>query len=243
MKKNLIKGLAAAILLIVCGICFSCGEQQKISMEEAAEAGRKEASEGSSKEEPEGKAEEAAKEAAAEKAEVVSRETAAEEPEEIQVYVCGAVVSPGVYALPAGSRLYQAIERAGGMTEEAAAEYLNLAEAAADGLKIQVPTREEIKQGWQPEKADNEKTAQAGGSGPSETAKGAEASEASGLVNINTADTAALMTLPGIGNAKAESILAYRTEHGGFKSKEDIMNITGIKQAVYEKIKDLICVE
>lgn len=242
MKKNLIKGLFAAALFLVCGICFSCGGKQKISMEDTAETDRKEALE----EQTEGSfgedSKEKEKEAAAEKAEVVSREIAAEEPAEIQVYVCGAVANPGVYALPAGSRLYQAIERAGGMTEEAAAEYLNLADVAADGLKIQVPTREEIEQGWQPEgPAGNEKMAQADQSGFSEA--GQVAAKNSGLVNINTADVATLMTLPGIGNAKAESILAYRTEHGGFQSKEEIMNITGIKQAVYEKIKDLICVE
>lgn len=240
MKKNLIKGLFAAVLFLVCGICFSCGGKQKISMEDTAGTDREEASEeptkGSSGEDSK------EKEPTEEKAEVVSREIAAEEPAEIQVYVCGAVANPGVYALPAGSRLYQAIEYAGGMTEEAAAEYLNLADVAADGLKIQVPTRKEIEQGWQPEgPAGNEKTAQAG-HGFSETGQEA-ASKNSGLVNINTADVATLMTLPGIGNAKAESILAYRTEHGGFQSKEEIMNITGIKQAVYEKIKDLICVE
>lgn len=243
MKKNLIKGLFAAAFFLVCGICFSCGGKQKISMEDTAETDRKEALE----EQTEGSfgedSKEKEKEAAAEKAEVVSREMAAEEPAEIQVYVCGAVANPGVYALPAGSRLYQAIERAGGMTEEAAAEYLNLADVVADGLKIQVPTREEIEQGWQPEGlTGNEKMAQADQSGFSETGQEA-ASKNSGLVNINTADVATLMTLPGIGNAKAESILAYRTEHGGFQSKEEIMNITGIKQAVYEKIKDLICVE
>lgn len=156
----------------------------------------------------------------------------------LSVYVCGAVHAPGVYELPAGSRLYQAVDMAGGMREDADRNYLNLAMELTDGMKLQVPTKEETLAGAAG--VENTEKEQMFGNGEADFGK--EASEKAGLVNINTADAARLMTLPGIGEAKAESIIAYREEKGAFKRKEDIMNITGIKQAVYDKIKDAICV-
>ena len=140
----------------------------------------------------------------------------AQEPGLICVYVCGEVKTPGVYELPASSRIGEAVEAAGGMTEEAADTFLNLAGHMTDGQKIEVPSREE--------------------------AKALKEQQESGLVNLNTAAKEQLMTLTGIGESKAEDILNYREQNGGFRTKEDLMQIPGIKERVFEKIKDQITV-
>lgn len=142
----------------------------------------------------------------------------------IRVYVCGAVINPGVVEIAAGSRAEDALLAAGGFTEEAAREAVNLADWVSDGQKLYFPAEGE------------EFVADVGG-----TSSGGEA--ASGLVNINTADTATLCTLPGVGESRAADIIAYREANGGFDSCEDIMKVPGIKNAMYEKIKDKITVK
>ena len=143
----------------------------------------------------------------------------------ITVHVCGAVVSPGVYVLPAGSRVADAVEAAGGMTPDAAADHENLAAPVMDAQKIVILTAEE---------------AGADPYGLAETRFGTP--ESPELININTADAAALETLPGIGSVKAEAIIAWRRRHGGFSSIEDIRNVSGIGPATWEDIRDLITV-
>lgn len=128
----------------------------------------------------------------------------------VYVYVCGHVRQPGVYSLPADSRICDALELAGGVTEDAKPEALNQAEYVEDGQTIYVP-------------------------GPDEEMD--ESGEENGLVDINKADKAMLMTLPGIGESKADMIIQYREEHGEFESIEDLMNIPGIKEGVFNKIK------
>lgn len=139
------------------------------------------------------------------------------------VYVCGAVVSPGVYELDDGSRIYEAVELAGGFMEEAAEDALNLAESVTDGQMIRIPTEEERE---------------------AVERQGAEAdSAADGKLDLNRADVAALMELPGIGQSKAEAIVGYREEHGPFSQAEDLMKVEGIKEGVFNKIKDRIKVD
>ncbi len=144
------------------------------------------------------------------------------------VHICGEVVSPGVYELKEGSRVFQAIEIAGGVTDQAAAEYLNMAEQVRDGMKIVVPGKEEVEAA----KARGEISLQAEASSDVQRSK----------VNLNTATKEELMTLRGIGEAKAADILKYRDSHGGFQKIEDIMKISGIKDAAFQKIKDDITV-
>lgn len=150
------------------------------------------------------------------------------------VHICGAVEKAGVYELPAGSRIFEVIALAGGHTAEACTEYLNQAEKITDGMQIYIPTEEEVQNGAFNTGA--EKTAAAKESGNTQE-------EAEKLININTADKEKLLTLPGIGESRAESIIAYRTENGGFTAIEDIMNISGIKEGAFQKIKDKICVK
>lgn len=159
-----------------------------------------------------------------------------EKPLVCYVHVCGAVKSPGVYELPADSRLFAAIQMAGGLTEEAAGEALNQAEAVEDGSRIYVPTKEEIREGMQ------ESTPEQSGAAGSEkgTAGMDPANAADGKVNINTAAKDELMTLSGIGEAKADAIIRYREEHGEFQKIEDLMGVEGIKNGVFQKVKDQI---
>ncbi len=151
------------------------------------------------------------------------------------VYVCGAVSSPGVYEISGDMRVRDAIEAAGWFSEEADQEWLNQAEKIGDGQKIYVYTREETQQmkdsGIRPE----ENTSAEG-----RTAGAAEGE--AGKVNLNTATREELMTLPGIGEAKADAILDYRTEVGFFSAIEEIQNISGIKSGVFSKIQDHITV-
>lgn len=134
------------------------------------------------------------------------------------VYVCGEVNAPGVYKLPAGSRVYEAIQLAGGLTEKADTAAVNQALFLTDGQMIQV-----LAQGEEGEMAMEEQ-------------------EEDGRVDLNTADIQALMGIPGIGEAKAKSIIAYREQNGNFQSAEDVMKITGIKEGLYSKMKDYITV-
>lgn len=143
------------------------------------------------------------------------------------VHICGEVVSPGVYELEEGSRVFQAVEKAGGFTDKAAAESLNMAERINDGMKIVVLNKEEAEAAKiRGDFFSSEEASETGNS----------------KVNLNTAAKEELMTLRGIGEAKADDIIRYRESHGGFKTIEDIMKISGIKEAAFQKIKENITV-
>ena len=143
--------------------------------------------------------------------------------DEIYVYVCGCVKEPGVLILPADSRWFQAVERAGGPLEGADLSQVNMAAELEDGERIYIPAV-----GEKVESLENG----GGDDGGSEDAK----------VDLNQASREELMTLPGIGASKADAILQYRETQGGFQSVEDLMKIPGIKEGVYSKIEDRICV-
>lgn len=167
----------------------------------------------------------------------------AENPEDTRaglavVYVCGQVNAPGVYELEEGSRIADAVELAGGMTAEAAADVLNLAQCLADGQMIRIPSVKEM------EAAGAEPVIVSGGrgNGAGTDGGGAAGTGDGGLVSLNKATKEQLMTLPGIGESKADAIVNYRREQGGFGSVEEIMNISGIKEGVYLKIKDKITI-
>lgn len=138
--------------------------------------------------------------------------------EEIYVQVSGAVVSPGVYKLPLGSRVFEAVELAGGALETADLSMLNQAQVLSDGQMVYIYAVGEQRSGQEPGAVEPD----------------------DGRINLNTATVQELMTLPGIGQSKAESIISWREEHGAFASVEELMNITGIKEGVFTKIKDHI---
>lgn len=154
---------------------------------------------------------------------LVSNETESTKAEDIYIYVCGEVRNPGVYKLEAGSRINHAIFAAGGMTDAAADTYLNQAELLVDGQKIYVPNKEEVKE--------------------QDLVSDGSSEVADDRININTADKSQLTTLSGIGDSRAEAIIAYRETVGSFKTIEEIQKIDGIKEGIFAKIKDKIKVE
>ena len=171
-------------------------------------------------------------------------DASSEETKTLVVHICGAVSAPGVYELPAGSRIIDAVEAGGGFLPEADEACCNLAEEIVDGCQIYIMTKTESCADGQTEKKAGIQTSP--DSDMQTTDRNVRSNSApaleNGLVNLNTADVAALMTLPGIGESRAKAIISYREQHGAFAKIEDIMKISGIKQAAFSKIKDKITV-
>lgn len=140
----------------------------------------------------------------------------------IFVDVIGCVVNPGVYQLEEGSRVFQALELAGGLTEEAEVKSINRAAVLSDEQVITVLSVEEYE----------EMQKNNGGLG-----------FVDGKVELNSADAKALESLSGIGPSMAEKILQYRQEHGRFHKIEDLMKVPGIGEKTFQQIKDKICVQ
>lgn len=171
-------------------------------------------------------------------------DASSEEEKTLVVHICGAVSAPGVYELPAGSRIIDVVEAGGGFLPEADEACCNLAEEIVDGCQIYIMTKSESCADGQTEKKAGIQTSP--DSDMQTTDRNVRSNSApaleNGLVNLNTADIAALMTLPGIGESRAKAIISYREQHGAFAKIEDIMKISGIKQAAFSKIKDKITV-
>ena len=161
----------------------------------------------------------------------------------IYVHVCGAVQHPGVYPMAEGTRVYEAVALAGGFLPEADEQWLNQAAVIGDAQKLYVYSKEETRQ-MEAEPLRNSWTGGEEALQNPGTAGDADApsSNVAVLVDLNTASKEELMTLPGIGEAKAEAILQYRSEHGGFSCAEDLLQISGIKEGVFSRIKDRITV-
>ncbi|MBQ7359175.1 MAG: ComEA family DNA-binding protein [Lachnospiraceae bacterium] len=168
-------------------------------------------------------------------------ESVAETGEEIPtlwVHICGYVQIPGIYELPEGSRVYDGLMAAGGFAKGADETALNLADFLQDGSQIYV-TGMVLEEGNENAFSDGNitlstQTGNAAGKG--------KTNAPNQLVNINTATLEQLKDLPGIGEKRARDIVSYRESNGPFASIEDIQKISGIKAAIYEKIKDLITV-
>ena len=149
---------------------------------------------------------------------------------EVVVDVKGAVQHPGVYALPAGARVIDAVERAGGFLPEADPDRINLAQPLTDGMAFRVPFQgEEAGAGGLADVSSTLISSPVGNSG-------------SGKVNINTATASELETLPGIGPAKAEAIIQYRTEHGPFQHVDQLLEVPGIGEKTLQNLRDFITV-
>ena len=162
-----------------------------------------------------------------------SAENAPATPAIIFVYVCGCVENPGVYELPADSRVCDALDAAGGFSEGADESRINLAGLLTDGDMVFFPKAGENL----PDGASDYIASGAGSTG-----NAGSTGTAQSLVNINTAGEDALCTLPGIGSSKARAIIGYREEHGSFKDIREIMNVSGIGENLFKQIEDLICV-
>ena len=244
MKKLTIKYLLTVICMLAAGICYSCSKEtnqvdldgrvlvmdlqaEQVSQEAGVQNGlisaKTEAGEDSPDEPEAGSGEEP-----------LPWQT---ESVRFYVHICGEVVNPGVYEMEPGSRIFQVVEAAGGFTAQAASDYLNMAQETADGMKITVPSGEEIEslEALEPGSLGIEIP---GGRDPGIL----DQPGASQKINLNTATKEELMTLKGIGEAKAADIIRYREEQGPFRTIEEVMNISGIKEAAFGKIKDNITV-
>nr|MCR5690617.1 helix-hairpin-helix domain-containing protein [Eubacterium sp.] len=133
----------------------------------------------------------------------------------IYIHILGAVKKPGVYVFDQEPRLIKVVKKAGGFTKKADRTSVNLAQIVTDGTQLKVEEKAGDKES-KDQKSESQK------------------------VNINTADAEELMTITGVGQAKANQIIAYREENGSFHTIEDIMNISGIKEGVFNTIKDFI---
>lgn len=158
--------------------------------------------------------------------EIVEQESVEETPvedikSEIYVDISGCVYNPGVYKINGGTRLFQVVEKAGGLTPEADTDSINQAEEVYDGQKILIFPK---------------------GSGGESQISPADNGSQNGKININTADSIKLQEIPGVGPSTAQKIIDYRQNYGKFKSKEDIVNVSGIGEKTYENIKDYITV-
>ena len=149
--------------------------------------------------------------------------------EMIYIDVAGAVLRPGVYGLPEGSRVFMAIDAAGGLTADAAAGLVNKAMALTDGEQVYIPTLTEA--------------AAPPSQGGIASFPALSSKQPDGRIDINSADENLLTQVNGIGPAKAQAIIAYRQEHGPFSAIEDIQKVSGIGSGTYEKIKEQIKVE
>ncbi|MDR1068925.1 MAG: helix-hairpin-helix domain-containing protein [Clostridiales Family XIII bacterium] len=150
----------------------------------------------------------------------------------IYVDIAGAVQNPGVVEMDAGSRVFQAIEAAGGQLATADASVINLAAPLNDGEHIYVPTKEEVAKGTYAQQGA------ATGGDPGAASQG----DAQGKININTADATALQQLNGVGPSTAQKILDYRNSNGKFTTIEQLKNVSGIGEKTFEKLKEHICV-
>ncbi|WP_185934518.1 ComEA family DNA-binding protein, partial [Actinobaculum suis] len=165
--------------------------------------------------------------------------------EAVVVYVSGQVARPGVYSVPAGSRIIDAVDAAGGLTPEADPVATNLAAPVADGQHIHVlkpgetlPTGTSAGAGH----ANGREGAGATGSGNGTGNGGGGSGGPAGRVNLNTASAAELETLPGVGPATARDILAWRENNGPFTSVEDLLEVSGIGPKKFEKLRDSVTV-
>lgn len=135
------------------------------------------------------------------------------------VHICGEVESPGVYEVAEDARICDVLLLAGGFTESAATDAVNMAQKVTDGMQVVVPSVEE---------AERQTLAEA---------------EADGRVELNTATLEQLCTLPGIGESRARAILAYREEYGGFSVTEELMQVSGIKEGTFNRLKELVYIK
>jgi competence protein ComEA len=159
-------------------------------------------------------------------------------PSPIVVHIIGAVVHPGVYALPANSRVRDVIQAAGGILPEANDELLNLAASLKDGERIAVPAKITTLESGSVDSSTAQTQTQ-----PAEPVLATPATDAMGLININSASLTELESLPGIGPVIGQRIIDYRNEHGSLASIEEIQKVSGIGPKTFERLKDLITVD
>ncbi|PZF59498.1 hypothetical protein DEJ23_00090 [Curtobacterium sp. MCSS17_008] len=166
--------------------------------------------------------------------------SASSSPSVVAVYVLGAVARAGVVDVPDGTRVDAVLERAGGATADADLARLNLARPVVDGERLYVPRVDEpeVPEALGPDVGGATGSGSPAGSGTGSPAAGADSADS--VVDLNAADQVTLETLPGIGPALAARILAWREEHGGFSSVEDLLEVSGIGDGRFAELRDRV---
>lgn len=145
------------------------------------------------------------------------------------IFISGAIENPGVYEITENSRLYEVIKMAGGLTDNASPDFVNQARKVMDGEQITIPTIEEVEKGLVVEVNQLPNESKENGNNL--------------LVNINTATEVTLCTINGVGESRAKAIIAFRDNNGDFSKIEDIMKVDGIKEGLFNKMKEEITVK
>jgi competence protein ComEA len=145
------------------------------------------------------------------------------------IHICGAVMKPGVYRIAGEARLCEVIGMAGGLTQDADGDYINQAQIVMDGQRIYIPAKKETKELSAGDYIGGDSKEQTGDNG--------------GLININKATKNELMELPGIGQAKADCIIEYREKKGNFETVEELMEVSGIKEGLFNRISSNVTVK
>lgn len=227
MKKKYIVAILSCLFLIVAGVCYSCSynktEQGQEVLLTFPENGQ------NNEERPENASDSTSTVIDGDNYDDNNSQTV-DNNSLIYVHLCGAVTYPDVYQIEAGSRLVDLIKVAGGLSPEAAGDFINQAMVVEDGQRIYIPTKDELKEITLTEFIKGDQNSQS------------EDTLANSKVNINTADETRLMSLPGIGQAKAKSIIEYRNKNGNFSDIRDLMKVPGIKEGLFGKIEDAITV-
>lgn len=169
-----------------------------------------------------------------------------ESPADVVVHVSGAVATPGIVVVPAGARLADAVAAAGGLLDDALPERVNLARPVVDGEQVHVPRDGDDDLppigGGQPSRTEPGGAAGGPGGAAGGPADGPTGAAGVGLVDLNRASAAELETLPGIGPAKAAAIVRHRDEHGPFAAPGDLRDVTGIGEATFQGLAELVTV-
>ena len=166
-----------------------------------------------------------------------------EQTEKIIVHITGCVNNQGIVELDAPARLKDAIDAAGGLTEDANLLEVNLAYQLEDGMKIYIPSNSDNDIEDETEVVSKDISEKVVKNNENDNSGYSSSNTINSKVDINKANQTELETLPGIGPSTALKIIQYRTENGKFSSIEDVKNVNGIGDSKYENIKDLICVK
>lgn len=227
--------LALLVALAVYAFCASLGGGFEVRTQDAASASVSENAGNETAEVAEGEEDGSEKVASGQSVEDVVLSSSGDQTAQLCIHVDGCVASPGVYYLPAGSRVIDAVTAAGGATEKARTDAVNLAQEVQDGQQIVIPSRSES----QVPSSDGSAAATAGGTLGS--GGGASSSGTDGMVNINTATAEEFETLKGVGAATAEKIVADREANGPFSSIDDLTRVSGIGEKKLAAMRDRLC--
>lgn len=174
----------------------------------------------------------------------IKKETSKDDAKTIKVDIKGEVKNPNIYTMNETERIIDVITKAGGLTKKADTSMINLSKKLTDEMVIIIYSKEQVRKYTETKKEEQKKQELCNEEVQNDACieENKEEKEQTGKININTATLEQLQTLPRIGEAKAKNILAYRKKNGGFKKIEEIKEISGIGESIFDQIKDYITI-